>query len=204
MAIEPRVMTLEFLISEGYFDINHNAGQPAPLEIQDMKKNKLKSIAKLRILIGYLGEEKQSNWWSSSFFAPESDVFLNPIFGKTAFIAQYQGVKEAATRVHDEHIGVGKVYHLFRLPENIELALFQLLHDAKFVSEIKEIISDKEKAQHFLSDLIMSASKIKEGPVLIGNIDDFFMEESLSDIANLYHSAFLNGVQAIPYCKDHK
>jgi len=169
-----------------------------------MKKNKLKFIIKLRILIGYLGEKNQSNWWSSSFFAPTSASFLNPIFGKTSFIAQYQGVKEAATRIHDEHIGVGEVCHLFRLPENIELSLFQLLHDEKFVSEIKEIIINKEKAQKALSNLIMSSLKIKEGPVLIGDIDDFLMGESLSDIANLYYSAFLNDVQVIPYCKDKK
>ena len=69
-----------------------------------MKTNTIKSIAKLRILIGYLGEKNQSNWWSSSFFTPQSSSFLNPVFGKTSFIAQYQGVKEAATRMHDEHI----------------------------------------------------------------------------------------------------
>ncbi|SLM27567.1 conserved hypothetical protein [Desulfamplus magnetovallimortis] len=178
-----------------------------------MSTNKIKSIATLRILTGYLGEKGQANWWSSSFFSPTSSSFLNPVFGKTSFIAQYQGVKEAAARVHDEHIGVGEVYHLFRLPENIELSLFQLLHDGAFVSEIKEAIVDKESAEHALSDFIASSSQIqgcsqiKEGPVLMGTIDDFFMEESgqksdqdsLHDIANLYHCAFLNKVQVIPY-----
>jgi hypothetical protein len=38
-------------------------------------------------------------------------------------------VKEAAARVHDEYIGVGKVYHLFRLPEHIEQALHSSLRD---------------------------------------------------------------------------
>lgn len=168
-----------------------------------MKKTKLKAIAKLRILIGYLGEKKQSNWWGSSFLAPESQAFLNPIFGKTTFIAQYQGVKEAATRVHDEHIGVGEVYHLFRLPENIEISLFQLLHDEQFISEIKENILDKEKAEQALSNFVISSLKLKEGPVLMGTLDDFFMEESMSDIANLYYLAFSNNIQAIPYCKDN-
>ncbi|MBF0233951.1 MAG: hypothetical protein HQK65_13070, partial [Desulfamplus sp.] len=82
--------------------------------------------------------------------------------------------------------------------------LFQLLHDENFVAEIKGAIADKEIAQHALSNFIISSLKTKEGPVLIGNIDDFFMEESLSDIANLYHCAFLNKVQVIPYCKDSK
>jgi len=169
-----------------------------------MEKTKIKTIAKLRILIGYLGEKSQHNWWLSSFFAQTSSSFLNPIFGKTSFVAQYQGVKEAATRVHDEHIGVGEVYHLFRLPENIEISLFRSLHDEKFVLESKKTITNKDRAQKALSELIMSSSRLKEGPVLIGDIDDFLMEESLSDIANLYHSAFLNDVQVAPYCKDKK
>ena len=185
---------LLLLLVSGYED---NSGE-------QMKKTKLKSIAKLRLLIGYLGEKNQYSWWLSSFFAPTSSSFLNPIFGKTSFIAQYQGVKEAATRVHDEYIGVGEVYHLFRLPENIEISLFQLMHDEKFILETKEILTDKDRAQKVLSELLMSSPRLKEGPVLIGDIDDFLTEESLSDIANLYHSAFLNNVRVAPYCKDKK
>jgi len=169
-----------------------------------MKKTKLKSIAKLRLLIGYLGEKDKYNWWQSSFFAPTSTSFLNPIFGKTSFIAQYQGVKEAATKIHDEYIGVGEVYHLFRLPENIEISLFQLIHDESFVLEIQEILTDKEMTQKALSKMILSSSKLKEGPVLIGDIDEFLMEASLSDIANLYNSAFINNTRVAPYCKDKK
>ncbi len=169
-----------------------------------MKKTKIKLIAKLRFLIGYLGEKDQYGWWQSSFYVPTSSSFLNPIFGKTSFIAQHQGVKVAATRVHDEYIGVGEVYHLFRLPENIEISLFQLIHDEKFVSLLKETLTDKDRALKILSKLVMSSSRKKEGPVLIGDIDDFLMEESLSDISNLYHSAFLNNIRVAPYCKDKK
>src|SRR5712691_3071033 len=90
-------------------------------------------LARLRILVGYLGEHHQYNWWPSAFLAPSSVAFLAPIFSKTAFMAQYQGVKAAAARVHDEHIGLGKVYHLFRLPERLEQALFQSLQDQAVV-----------------------------------------------------------------------
>lgn len=169
-----------------------------------MNRTKLKSIAKLRLLVGYIGEKDQYGWWQSSFFAPTSSSFLNPIFGKTSLVAQYQGVKAAASRLHDEYIGVGEVYHLFRLPENIEISLFQLIHDEKFVSVTKETFTDKDRALNVLFELIMYSPRSKEGPVLLGDIDDFLMEESLSDIANLYHSAFLNNIRVAPYCKDKK
>jgi hypothetical protein len=54
-------------------------------------------------------------------------------FIKNAFVAQYHGVQEAASRVHDEHIGIGRVYHLFRLPEHVEQALFNSLQNKAFV-----------------------------------------------------------------------
>jgi hypothetical protein len=78
-----------------------------------MRNSTLMQIANLRLLIGFLGEQSQFNWWSSSFFTANSRAFLSPVFSKSAFIAQCQGIKEAAARVHDECIGVGAVYHLF-------------------------------------------------------------------------------------------
>ena len=47
-------------------------------------------IARLRLLVGYLGEHHQYNWWPSAFLTPSSMAFLAPIFSKTAFMAQYQ------------------------------------------------------------------------------------------------------------------
>lgn len=65
---------------------------------------RLREIARLRLTVGYLGEKGQHNWWSSEFFSATAPVFLNPVFSKTAVLAQYHGVKEAARRVHDAHI----------------------------------------------------------------------------------------------------
>ena len=90
-----------------------------------MNKATLAQIARLKLLVGFLGEQSQFNWWPSAFFAP--------VFNKNAFVAQYHGVQEAASRVHDEHIGIGRVYHLFRLPEHVEQALFNSLQNKAFV-----------------------------------------------------------------------
>jgi hypothetical protein len=101
-----------------------------------MKNSMFTQIASLRLLVGFLGEQSQFNWWSSSFFAANSRAFLSPVFSKTALIAQWQGVKEAASRVHDEPIGVGAVYHLFRLPEHIEQTLCTGLQDKAFADSM--------------------------------------------------------------------
>ena len=70
-----------------------------------MKNATLTRIARLSLLVGFLGEQSQFNWWSSSFFTANSRAFWSPVFSKTAFIVQHQGVKEAASRVHDRDDG---------------------------------------------------------------------------------------------------
>src|SRR5215475_5259669 len=105
-----------------------------------------RQIARLRLLVGYLGEHHQYNWWPSAFLTPSSLAFLAPIFSKTAFMAQYQGVTAAASRVHDAHIGLGKVYHLFRLPERLEQTLYHHLQDKAFVDTLRVPLHDKDPA----------------------------------------------------------
>uniref|UniRef100_UPI0039B77F6C BrxE family protein n=1 Tax=Pseudomonas sp. P1B16 TaxID=2986074 RepID=UPI0039B77F6C len=77
------------------------------------------TIAELRVLVGYLGEQ-QPAWWSSQFFSPTAAAFLGPVFARSTTLAQYQGVTAAAARKHEEHIGEGRTFHLFRLPEIFE------------------------------------------------------------------------------------
>ena len=54
------------------------------------------------------------------FLSSSSKAFLGPIYPNSIDIAQYSGVCQAASIVHDEHIGIGKHYHLYRLPDAIE------------------------------------------------------------------------------------
>lgn len=80
-----------------------------------MQAADFEQIAAIRAAVGYLGEKDQAGWWSSSFFASTGSAFLSPIFPRTQVVAQCQGVSGAASKIHDERIGVGNVYHLFRL-----------------------------------------------------------------------------------------
>ena len=91
-----------------------------------MKDDSLPTWLYLRLLVGYLGERAQGAWWPTAFYEPSGRLFLEPVFGKTARLAQYHGVLEAARRLHDDHLSVGR-YHLFRLPEEVEQNLHGLI-----------------------------------------------------------------------------
>ena len=79
----------------------------------------LRTILRLRLLVGFLGERSQFAWWNTTFFGDYSLRSLEFVVPKTAALAQYHGVVEAALRLHDEQVNVG-TFHLFRLPEEVE------------------------------------------------------------------------------------
>src|SRR5579883_2609864 len=132
-----------------------------------MSTPELALLARLRILIGYLGESAQFGWWSSNFFGPGSKAFLSPVFARTSLLAQYHGVTAAAAKVHDEHIGVGRVYHLFRLPEDLEHALHVVLHDEKTAGSLAGLVNGRDAGLATLAEKDGAIARPSaEGPIL--------------------------------------
>jgi hypothetical protein len=165
-----------------------------------MTPSLLTQLARLRLLVGYLGEQPQYTWWLSAFFTPSSPAFLSPIFSKTVFMAQYQGVKAAASRVHDDHIGLGKVYHLFRLPERLEHALFQRLHDTGFVDDLCAPLDNKEHALACLAATCADTHPTSvQGPVLVGEMAALMHGKTVGLLAQYYWTAFTHSLQVYPY-----
>lgn len=164
-----------------------------------MKIHQVTEYLSLRILVGYLGERSQESWWSTAFFEPSSHLFLEPAFPKTFGLTQYHGVKEAACRVHDEHIGIGTVYHLFRLPEEVEQDLYRHLKDAIVKGGLQSPPQDKETALNALATIAGDGSGMNEGPVAIGQIKDIASSISIKALARTYLSAFQSGRKTFPY-----
>lgn len=157
------------------------------------------TFLRLRVLVGMLGEQQSDKWWSSSFFDQSSDAFLQPAFPRTTFLAKYHGIKEAAMRVHDEHIGVGQVFHLYRLPETIEKELHDLAQDADAIETVKTSLSDAAIALRSLESMIGAETWTGEGPVNAGTVDDITRKMAWQDVAFHYANAFKNETKTYPY-----
>jgi len=164
--------------------------------------DRLHAITRLRIIVGYIGEKAQFDWWPSSFFTPSSAAFLNPVFARTAALAQYHGVKEAARRVHDDHIGVGRVFHLFRLPETLEQSLFEVLQEPAAVTVTHEGIGSLATALDALQSFFKTSASVQEGPVQLGTVAELEGDAWLGAAAHCYHAAFTKGVRSYPYLVD--
>jgi hypothetical protein len=161
-------------------------------------KTYLSTILKLRLLVGFLGERAQFDWWSTSFYGDYSLRSLEFVTPKTSFLAQYYGVLEAARILHDEHLNVGS-YHLFRLPEEVEQDLHTLMQDNIRNDFVQHLPQDKETAIEALSGL--SGEKLSSivGPVAIGKVDQLDTDATLRAIASGYFSAFTHNTKIYPY-----
>jgi len=157
-----------------------------------------KKVLQLRMVVGFLGERAQYNWWPTAFFESSSHIFLKPIYTKTSILAQYHGVVEAARRLHDEHLNVGS-YNLFRLPEEIEHSLHILVSNNAQNNFTFHSLQSKANALEFLVSMAASHITTSEGPSLVSKIKDFDSTKALEKTAGTYITAFEQGVKVYPY-----
>ena len=167
-----------------------------------MNTDLIERIAQYRCQIGYLGEREQFGWWQSSFFTQGSNSFLSPLFGRTQFLAQFNGVSRAAALIHDERVGIGNVYNLFRLPEDIEQGLHQVLHSSELEKKIREIIISKESAVNYLREQSKDTGSKSVGPTRVGNTKQLRSLKNWQSISALYLSAIEKSLEIFPYFSD--
>ena len=161
----------------------------------------LASGVELRALVGSLGEKWQANWSGSDFFSLTAGAFLSPIFTRSVFLAQYNGVTAAAAKVHDEVIGVGRTIHLFRLPIELEQSCQEVANDKAFVARVQAHLGDRQQALNRLAELATPAQTASPGPSLLGLVGDDITAD-LARAAGVYVAAFQQQVQSFPYLKE--
>ena len=158
----------------------------------------IRKIISLRYLVGFLGERQQCNWWSTSFYESSSIRFLEPVFARTAPLAQYQGAMEAARRFHDENLSVDS-FHIFRLPEELEQDLHGVVQLQLVELFDPRWIISRESALDALSNISDGSSDGAVGPVMVGKIEELRSSAVLGKIGSIYHSALSANAHALPY-----
>lgn len=157
-----------------------------------------KNVLRLRLIVGFLGERTQFNWWPTAFYESSSRLFLEPIYTKTSVLAQYHGVLEAARRLHDEHLNIGS-YHLFRLPEEVEHALYTLVSNNINDNPIFNSPDNKKNALEKLKDMAGNNKTVNEGPMVVGKIEDLESIQAVQKTAGAYLAALEQSIKVYPY-----
>lgn len=146
------------------------------------------------------GEKGQANWWGSEFFGATAAAFgsnIQPI----SVSCPVPGATAAAAKVHDEVIGVGRIYHLFRLPIGLEQASADALNDTAFVQVLQGRLASRELAMVRLAELAEKPEFASPGPVSLGQMSQDLRAE-LQRAAGFYCAALSSGIQTFPYVRE--
>ena len=160
-------------------------------------EDEIVQIIKLRAAVGLLGEKDHGNWWPSLWFTSNAVSFLSPIYGKQIDAARYRSLVETVRLVHDRRIGIGRVFHLFRLPETLERRLQHTVVSNNAI-DIGQIIQQRDDAENLL-DEIAKPVETAPGPIRVGSASDLEKPAWTKVIAGHYLTAFKNLQQTFPY-----
>jgi hypothetical protein len=128
--------------------------------------------------------------------------FLERIYPRTALRAAVNAAGRAATDVHDKAVGRYKVFHLFRLPENLESDIHRLASDADtaFEMDLRSAFGQQEKLMVLLAQPANnSTTESTAGAQRLGTDEDLKSPLWVKNAAAVYLHAFAQHHQAFPY-----
>jgi len=158
----------------------------------------LERLATLRVLVAYLGEKDQFDWWPTAFLTVTGQRFLELNFPRTLLSAGVTCVCQAAKDLHDQRIGHAGAFHLFRLPHGLEQDVHRFLatDDGR---DLVGLISGREQAVAGLNALAEEEGACSEGPVRVAALGQCTHRPSLRRVAACYRDAFERGHRTFPY-----
>ncbi len=161
----------------------------------------IESAATVRVLVGALGELGETPWWRTRYLSDTGLRFLERIYPRTAFAAGVRGCRIAARGVHDESIGRGEVFHLFRLPQSFERDIENELtagFGQRLLEELHGMLGDADRLRGCLLDLAEKGQQVKPGPWRLDE-GDSAKPETYRRLAGAYAAAFERNERVFPY-----
>lgn len=168
-------------------------------------------IFRLRVLVLALGEAHDVHrvgWWKTQFLSPTGLSYLNRLYPRSGFAAAVRSASRAAKAVHDSTIGVGSVFHLFRLPQQHERRVEEFLseHAIELPQTFEPMFHQREQLLKALDDLgrANSNSSNARGPLRLGTAADLQTDGWMAACASAYAVAFREGSKVFPYFEAKK
>lgn len=166
-------------------------------------KDSTHSLLNLRILVLTLGETHHAGWWKSRFLSPTGLSFLERIYPRSVFAAAVRSASRAAKDVHDINVGKGEVFHLFRLPRNIEHEIEVMLGESsdELRTYYQPLLTERAALLRELDSLTAGNSQSpRVGPVKL-SVNSVGLVPAM---ATAYLQAFRDESQVFPYFEEDK
>lgn len=170
----------------------------------DLRKTKIiEQIVLLRLIVGYLGQRRQVEWWDCEFLSATGVRFLEATFPRTAWAAALRSTTEAACMIHDQALGRVGNFHLFRLPPVLEDQLEHVV-DKMDWAEARKQVESRDIAMDALKQMADALIKAPTGPVQVGVAHRILTPTAIQELAAHYYSAFQDGIRCFPYFAPEK
>lgn len=155
----------------------------------------INQLIDLRQTIFWLGMYQQ--WWPGESQPDNRRDYLNYVVPKTRQLADFMLMTETARRTHDQAVGPG-AYHLFRLSEDLERALYQAFRQSASrlaIADTDSVALQSRLAKHTGGQTVEEVI----GPVQLGSIQDIDDDTTRCVLAKYYEVAFSTGRRIYPY-----
>ena len=172
--------------------------------VEEHSSKDIHDMLLLRTVVAVLGERVTPPWWRTKFLTEVGLRTTARIFPRTAIAAAVNSVSVAAQVDHDKRVGVGRRYHLFRLPSGLERAIAAAMSEETFRSKVTDLV--KADQETLLKELESLADKPSvpsaEGPVGLGSAKRLMGSAAIAAMAAHYRASAVDGARRFPYFEE--
>jgi hypothetical protein len=150
-------------------------------------------LARLRLSVLAAGEALPEKYWDSKGFSATGQGDLIAIFPRTSLLAAMTHATELARAHHDKQTRASGVYHLFRLPTDIETAIHH-----EMIESIPNDYDIQANLWSEIDELPKTEASAVEGPINLNTLD-LSTTKAIAKLAATYKSAMDAGLTCIPF-----
>lgn len=147
----------------------------------------------LRLQVAYAGEASTPSWWPTSCLTADAALDFKHLFADAAPAVAWQLSSQAACQAHDKWLS-GMDYHLFRLPEGLEEAIYYTGLQLP-LAQAQQWLSEKDA----LRAVPTTTATLATGAQRLGSSADLLSGSALPALRACYGAALRGGVQVFPY-----
>ena len=165
---------------------------------------KVRRLALVRALVAGLGERLTPPWWRSQFLTDVGLRGTSKIFPRTVTSTAISSTVIGARGDHDKRIGVGRRYHLFRLPADLEPLVVDTIKTDSFSAEAASLLGRPSNALMTALAALAEGGEAKpsEGPIGLGAPERILEGQGVAEMAAYYHMAIETGHRIFPYFEE--
>lgn len=171
-------------------------------ELEKQKPPPAFLVLRLRAVVLALGESVSPAWWKTGFMNETGLRFLERLYPRTVFHAAVHAAGKAARDVHDRAVGRVGVYHLFRLPESLEIELHRMppAQAEDFFRTLRNALGRPDELMKLLAPMgDGERADAAPGARKIGTDKDMMTTAGIRKTAAFYHTAFARNEPGFPY-----